>query len=102
MLFVVALASSSCASAPVDVRGLAATHATAFDVEAIRLLVQNPPDGIEKAEWAPLKSIHFIRADEARLFLDGGNLEVHLTVRKKNGQWTVDKSSIFPMVLLAG
>ncbi|MEY2519814.1 MAG: hypothetical protein QOF24_1573 [Verrucomicrobiota bacterium] len=102
VLFVVALASSSCASIQVDVRGLAATHATASDVEAIRLLVQNPPDGIEMAEWAPLKSIHFIRADEAKLFLDGGNLEVHLTVRKKKGQWTVDKSSIFPMVLLTG
>ena len=102
LLFAAVLASSSCAYDPIEIRGLAAAHATAADVEAIRLLTQNPPDGIDQDEWAPLKSIHFIRADEARLFLDGGNLEVHLTVRKKKGQWTVDKSSIFPMVVLTG
>ena len=102
LLCVAALASSSCAFAPVDVSGLAATHATAADVEAIRLLMENPPKGIHKDEWAPLKSIHFISADQASVFLDHGNLQVRLTVRKKKGQWTVDKSSIAPNVLLTG
>jgi hypothetical protein len=88
---VVALALNSCTSAAVDVRGLAATHATAVDVEAIHLLVQNPPEGIQKNEWGSLKSLHFIHADEARLSLDGDDLDVRVTVRKKKGRWTVDK-----------
>jgi len=48
----------------------------------------------------PLKSIHFIRADVATFLLDGGDLEVRLTVRKKKGQWTVDKASISPQVFV--
>jgi hypothetical protein len=102
LLFAAALASSSCAYDPVEIRGLAATHATAADVEAIRLLTQNPPEGIHKEEWAPLKSIHFFRADVATVLLDGDNLEVRLTVRKKKGKWMVDKSSISPQVFLTG
>ena len=102
LLFAAALASSSCAYDPVEVRGLTAAHATAADVEAIRLLTQNPPEGIDQDEWAPLKSIHFFRADVATVLLDGGNLEVRLTVRKKKGKWMVDKSSISPSVLMTG
>jgi hypothetical protein len=103
LFFAAALASSSCAYDPVDVRGLAATHATAADVEAIRLLLKNPPEGIDKDEWAPLKSIHFFRADVATILLDGGgDLEVRLTVRKKKGQWMVDKASISPQVFVTG
>ena len=103
LVLVAALASSGCAYDPVDVRGLAAAHATAADVEAIRLLLKNPPEGIDKEEWAPLKSIHFFRADVATILLAGdASFEVRLTVRKKNGQWTVDKSSIAPNVLLTG
>src|SRR3954463_12456073 len=97
LILVAALASSGCAYDPVDVRGMAAAHATGADVEAIRLLLKNPPEGIDRNEWAPLKSIHFFRADVATILLAGDvSLEVRLTVRKRKGQWVVEKASISP------
>jgi hypothetical protein len=50
-----------------------------------------------------IKSIHFIRADEARLSLDGDDsLEVRVVVLKRKGRWTVAKSSISYQVWLTG
>jgi hypothetical protein len=89
----------SCAAEPV-IDGRYAGRVPARDAEQIKRLVWNRPEGVDAFDWAPVRRIPFDAPDRARVELRDWRVLTLFEVRKQNGGWQIDRSSIHTDVLV--
>ena len=83
----------SCAGAPI-ISGPYASRASEDDIEQIKRLASHHPKEVRAEDWAPLKSISFESADRAKVTLEGNQIVLSFTVRKRGGSWSIDTSTV--------